>query len=283
MSVSAWEVSPITRPVRSVSLADAVALRVPLCYVVETDPLWADAALTALLEEVSLEHSRDDSVLLGGGPVVARWSRTRGWRMIGNPFAQFALVQAVEPEEVGRRDVLEDLLGLSAHLRSLRDAASNESHPYNGSVLWMRGLAPELDRPVVVEALFDLVVLLREREASLLLEVEADLEPRMRAARLGPSVSIPDNASIRYQDAVTEVVAGAIAAGAAQPDRADVLELFSGLSQMQADLVARIVRAEISIARLHPRHESVPRGLFEVDYPALVDSARQRVLAVMRG
>lgn len=264
--------------VRGLTLADAVSLRVPLVYVVEQDPIWADAALVTLLEEFGQQALQDVDGPAGTVPTAARWSRTRGWQTLGNPLSYSVLVQQIDLEDVARRDVVEDLLRLTVQLHGGRDPGGNATHVLNGALLWMRGLGAELEREIVVEALFDLVGLLKERDATLLIEVDAPLEAKARASRLGPSFRLPETPSIRYRAPLAELRDAIVRVGSEMPDAAALVAQLRGLSQLQAELVARLVAAEVGMAvQARAPTDGVGSARWDGDVMALIAAGRDRV------
>ncbi len=142
---------------------DALRVGASLAFVVEPHPLHGETRLIAFLQRVGGTEPR----------AALRWSRPRGWETIGNSMTALGVQGRPLPERVVSLDVVETLLELRDYLELGRAAVAGELHPFDGALLWMRDLAPELDRPVVRAVLRELVPLLAERGATLLIDVEA--------------------------------------------------------------------------------------------------------------
>ncbi len=246
------------------TLADAIGLRVPLCFVVEPDLLWADCAIHALLEEYAAGREAE------GGPeaAVARWTRTRRWTSYRATYG-FALAGSEEPLE--KVDVLEEVLRLAEHLASARRAEG--PHPLEGALFSVRGLQAELSRPSAPEVLLDVLRQLQACQGTLLVELDAAPQTCASAAvaSLGPVFRLPQTPRLRYASAIAELQAAARVLGAAEPDVQRIVEALKGLTRLQAEVAARMARAE---------GELVPGGS---DLMELLAASRGRVTAVLGG
>ena len=249
------EVPPIT-------LGDAIGLGVPLCFVVEPDGLWAECAIEALLEEYA--ESGDSGQ--GAGVPVARWTRTRRWRSFG---AGFGFGLAGSDAGTDRVDVLEEIVRLSEHLASAKP--SDGTHPFCGALFSIRGMEPELERPVAAEVLLDVVRQLLACRGTLLVELSSDPAEGPAVATLGPVFRLPRSPRRRYEAAISAVRSAARSAGAPEPDVQAVADALSGSTRLQAEIAARIVEAESEL-----------RGP-GVDVLQVLASARRRVGAVLGG
>ena len=252
---------------RPFTLADAIGLRVPLCFVVEPDALWADCAMEALLEEYAREREAADCLV---EITVARWTRTRRWTSYAATFG-FGLAGGEEP--LAQVDVLEELVRLSEHLGSGPRAASG-THALDGALLAVRGVEADLGRPAAAEVLLDLGRQLAARQGTLLVELRS--HPRSQpawaaAARLGPVFPLPPAPRLRYARAIAEVVEAARAVGTPEPEPHRIAETLTGLTRLQAELAARLARAECELAG---------RG---AEVMALLQASRGRVCAVLAG
>lgn len=247
------------------TLADAIGLRVPLCFVVEPDPLWAHRAIEALLEEYGAGREAEDRAVEVS---VARWTRTRRWTSFRATYG-FGLTGSEEPP--AGVDVLEEVLRLADYLASAR--RGDGPHPLDGALFSVRGLQAELQRPFAADVLLDLVQQLLVCQGTLL--VELDTDPRASAPgpvmSLGPVFRLPHTPRLRYGTAIAEVRAAARALGAAEPDVQVVAEALKGLTRMQAELAARMTRVESELAGSG------------VDVLELLDASRGRVAAVLAG
>lgn len=245
------------------TLADAIGLRVPLCFVVEPDLLWADCAIITLLEEYAAGRDAGEAT----EATVARWTRTRRWTSYRTTYG-FGLAGSEEPLE--KVDVLEEVLRLAEHLGSAKRGEG--PHPLEGALFSVRGLQAELRRPSAAEVLLDVLRQLQACQGTLL--VELDAAPRDCAspavASLGPVFRLPQSPRLRYESAILELRA-ARALGAAEPDLQRIVEALKGLSRLQAEVAARMARAE---------GELVPGG---ADLIELLAAARARVTAVLAG
>jgi hypothetical protein len=245
------------------ALADAIGLRVPLCFVTEPDALWADVAITALLEEYASGHESDD-----GSPdaAVARWTRPRGWTSYRAAYG-FGLGGGDTP--AAEVDVLEELLRLADHLASARRGGG----PLDGALFSVRGLQTELERPLAAEVLLEAVRQLLACQATLLVELDADpgafAPPSVTS--LGPVLRLPHSPRLRYDSALGEIRAAARALGVQEPDVQRVVEGLKGLTRLQAEVAARITRAEGELAG------------GGADLLELLAAARDRVTAVLPG
>lgn len=222
---------------RSISVADALALRVPLFYVVEADPFWAEEYLEARL----LAAQRDS------GAVAGRWSRTAGWDEVGHATSMFSLAGTTLPPETSlfseQGDPAVRLLELRAYLEPNYGTAPGEPHPMDGALLWVRGLEPELDRPALREILQSLARVLRTRGASLMIEMSA--EPAAPARVLGPVIRDRAPAAVRYGGYARRILA---AEGAPLTGMEPIARAFEGLTSAEADLVMRVVLADARLA-----------------------------------
>ncbi|HEU4451537.1 MAG TPA: hypothetical protein VFR81_00715 [Longimicrobium sp.] len=247
------------------TLADAIGLRVPLCFVVEPDPLWADRAVEALLEAYAAGREAEE-----GAPevTVARWTRTRRWTSYRATYG-FGLTGSDEPP--ARVDVLEEVLRLGEHLASAR--RGDGPHPLEGALFSVRGLQTELQRPFAAEVLLDVVRQLLACQGTLLVELDADPKGSAPASvtSLGPVFRLPQTPRLRYESAIAEVRAAARALGAAEPDAQAVAEALKGLTRLQAEVAARMTRAESELAR------------GGADVLELLEASRGRVAAVLAG
>lgn len=246
------------------TLADAIGLRVPLCYVVEPDALWAGCAVEALLEEYAANREADD-----GSPevTVARWTRTRRWTSYRATYG-FGLAGSEEPP--AQVDVLVEVLRLADHLASAR--RGDGPHPLEGALFSVRGLQAELQRPLAAEVLLDVLRQLLACQGTLLVELDADPTGCLPAvvASLGPVFRLPRSPRLRYESAIAEVRAAARVLGAEEPDPQVVADALKGLSRLQAEVAGRMTRAE---------SELVPGA----DVMELLEAARGRVVAVLAG
>ena len=248
------------------TLADAIGLRVPLVFVVEPDLLWADCAVAALLEEYGAGREA-----AGGAPevTVARWTRTRRWTSYAATHG-FGLAGSEAPLETV--DVLEEVLRLADHLASAR--RGDGPHPLEGALFSVRGMQSELARPAAPEVLLDVLRQLQACQGTLL--VELDAEPTACAspavASLGPVFRLPRSPRLRYDSAVAELRAAARALGTPEPDLQAVLDALKGLSRLQAEVAARMARAESELA--------AGGG---ADLLELLEASRGRVTAVLAG
>jgi hypothetical protein len=222
------------------TLADAIGLRVPLCFVVEPDALWADRAITVLLEEYASGGEPDDQA---PGATVARWTRSGGWT---SHRAAYGFGLAGAETAAGAADVLDELLRLADHLASARRGDG----PMEGALFAMRGLQTELERPLAADAMLALVQQLLACQATLLVELDADPQALAPAAvtSLGPVFRLPHTPRLRYDTAFGELRAAARALGVADPDPHGVLEALKGLTRLQAEVAARMTRAESELA-----------------------------------
>lgn len=245
----------------SISVADALALRVPLFYVVEADPFWAEEYLEGRL----LAAQRDS------GAVAGRWSRTVGWEEVGHSASMFSLAGTTLPPETSlfseQGDPAVRLIELRAYLEPNYGTAAGEPHPMDGALLWVRGLDAELDRPALHEILQSLARVLRARGASLMIEVPAD--PPAPARILGPVIRDRAPASIRYGGYARRILA---AEGASPAGVEAVARAFEGLTSAEADLVMRVVLADSRLA-----------GRPGVDVAVRVREVRQRYGLESRG
>lgn len=246
------------------TLADAIGLRVPLCFVVEPDALWADCAVDALLEEHAAAREGEE-----GSPevTVARWTRTRRWTSYRATYG-FGLAGSEDsPEPV---DVLVEVLRLADHLASAR--RGDGPHPLEGALFSVRGLQSELQRPLAAEVLLDVLRQLLACQGTLLVELDRDPKGCMPAAvaSLGPVFRLPQSPRLRYENAIAEIRGAARARGAQEPDPQVVADALKGLSRLQAELAARMTRAD---------SELVPGA----DLLELLVAARGRVVAVLAG
>lgn len=249
------EVPPIT-------LADAIELRVPLCFVVESDRLWAECAIEALLEEYATAAEAH-----GGKPVmVARWTRTRRWVSYGASFG-FALAGA--ETAAGQIDVLEEIVRLTEHLASSRP--SDGSHAFQGALFAIRCASPDLEPPLASEALLDLVRPLMGCGATLLIELPVQPNFDEGVESLGPVFRLPRSPRLRYEPVIERIRAAARGTGAPEPDVQELADALSGLTRMQAEIAARVVQAEWAL-----------RGS-GADVHRLLSAARERVTSVLRG
>lgn len=248
--------------VAAITLADAIGLRVPLCFVVEPDGLWGECAIEALLEEYA---AAGDSGDVAGAP-VARWTRTRRWTSFGGGFG-FGLAGSDGADD--RVDVLDEIARLADHLASAKPGAG--SHPFSGALFSVRGVQPELERPFASEVLLDVVRQLLACKGTLLIELSADPPRAPEVATLGPVFRLPRSPRRRYDGAVATVRAAARSAGAAEPDVQAVADALAGTTRLQAEIAARVVEAECGL-----------RGA-EVDVLQLLASARRRVDGVLAG
>lgn len=246
-----------------ITLADAIGLRVPLCFVVEPDALWADVAVTALLEEYASGREADDA---GRDAAVARWTRARGWTSYRAAWG-FGLGGGDTP--AAEVDVLDELLRLADHLASARRGEG----PMDGALFSVRGLQSELERPLAADFLLECVRQLLACQATLLVELDADPGAFAPApvASLGPVLRLPHSPRLRYDTAIGEIRAAARALGGEEPDPAAVVEALKGLTRLQADLAARVTRAESELAG------------DGADLLALLAASRARVCEVLPG
>lgn len=246
------------------TLADAIRLRVPLCFVVEPDALWAGCALDALLEEYAARRDVDD-----GSPeaTVARWTRTRRWTSYRAAYG-FGLEGSEEPP--GQVDALVEVLRLAEHLGSARRGGGR--HPLEGALFAVRGLEAELQRPLAVEVLLDVLRQLLACQGTLLVELDLDPKTRLPASilSLGPVFRLPRIPRLRYESAIAEVRAAARARCVEEPDPQRVADALDGLSRLQAEIVARVTRAA---SELFP----------EADVLELLETARGSVGEVLAG
>ncbi|HWK89219.1 MAG TPA: hypothetical protein VNP72_04465 [Longimicrobium sp.] len=248
------------------TLADAIGLRVPLCFVVEPDALWAECAMEALLEE----YAREREVADGGAEItVARWTRTRRWTSYAATYG-FGLAGGQEP--LAQVDVLEELVRLAEHLDSGPRAAGGRA--LDSALFAVRGVEADLGRPAAAEVLLDLSRQLTARQGTMLIELRS--HPRTRpewaaAVRLGPVFPLPPAPRPRYARAIADVVEAARALGAAEPEPHRVAEMLMGLTRLQAELAARLARAE---------GQMTGRG---AEMLALLQASRARVCAVLAG
>lgn len=246
------------------TLDEAIGLRVPLCFVVEPDPLWADRAFPALLEDYAAGREAE------GRPEVtaARWTRTRGWISFRATYG-FGLTGSEEPP--ARVDPLDEVLRLADHLASAR--RGDGPHPLERALFAVRGLQAELHRPFAADVLLDIAGRLLACEATLLVELEAD--PRSSVppsvTSLGPVTRLPGPARLRYAGAITEIQAAARALGSAEPDARTVADALAGLTCLQAGIAARMTRAESELAR------------GAADVLELLAASRGRVTAALAG
>jgi hypothetical protein len=223
------------------SLDEVVALRLPLCFVVEPDVMWAEQAIEALLDRRTGVGSGQ-----GGEAVVARWTRGRGWVCLGG-FG-FALSGAEAPTGT----VGDELVRLAGVLAS-GTRRGHGGHPLDGAVFSIRGLQPELQHLLTAEILVDLVRQLSERGATLLVELHAVPEPCgawRAAARLGPVLALDPAPMERFAAAIGTVREAAAAMHAAEPDPGDVVAVLAGLTQLQATAAARVTRSACEAPRL---------------------------------
>jgi hypothetical protein len=249
------EVPPIT-------LADAIELWVPLCFVVEPDRLWAECAIEALLEEYATAAEAH-----GGRPVtVARWTRTRRWVSYG---ASFGFALAGTETSAGQIDVLEEIVRLTEHLASARP--SDGTHAFQGALFAIRCAGADLGPPLASEALLDLMHPLMGCDATLLIELPAEPNFDEGVESLGPVFRLPRSPRLRYAPVIERIRSAARAAGAPEPDVQELADALSGLTRMQAEIAARVVQAEWEL-----------RGS-GVDVHRLLSAARERVSSVLRG
>lgn len=241
--------------------SEAVALAVPLCFVVDPDPLWADHAVDFLLSEYAAQPNapRDRE------QTVARWTRTRRWSSY-TPNA-FGLGGGETPP--GDADVLEEVVRLSEHLGSARRGEG--VHPFQGALFSIRGLQPDLARPHAPDVLLDVVRQLSGCGATLLVELDSAPAPHSLVMRLGPVVALPADPGLRYEHALAEL-ARLLPSGAEHlRDGRALAGALEGLSRLQAELVARLVCAAAG---------ATGRG---GDFLHLISNARARVEAAMPG
>jgi hypothetical protein len=243
----------------TITLQEAITLAVPLCFVVERDPLWADRAVDRVLELNADAGSGD----LAGHRTVARWTRSRRWYSY-TPYA-FALGAADGP--ASQADALEEVARLSDHLGSARRGTGR--HPLEGALFSMRGLQADLARPHAADVLLDAVRQLAECRGTLIVELEAAPAQDCPARGLGALVHLPGTPLVRYEAAVSEVLSAAERAGHPAPAPAAIADVLEGLSSLHALVAARMATAE----RADTRAGS--------DFLVVLSAARERVAAAM--
>lgn len=248
--------------VPAITLADAIELRVPICFLVEPDRVWAEGAVTALLEEFAASADAHG----GGGATVARWTRTRRWVSFG---ASYGFALAGSDAAAGEVDVLDEIVRLTEHLASARPG--DGAHALQGALFSVRCAPADMERPLATEVLVDAALQLMNLGASLLIELPVEPGAAQGVDALGPLFGLPRSPRLRYEAMIDRVRSAARAAGAAEPAAQDVADAFAGLSRMQADLVSRVVQAECQI-----------RG-DGADVLRLLAAAKERAVSVLRG
>lgn len=217
----------------SLTVPEAIALAVPLCFLVEPDPLWGDRAVDALLEQHAADAPPQARLR---ERMVARWTRTRRW------FSYTPYVFGLGTEgPLSGGDVLEEVVRLSDHLGSAR--RGDGPHPFQAALFSMRGLQADLSRSHASDVLLDVVRQLTECRATLLVELDSTPAPESPITRLGPVVRLSADSALRYEHAVAEL-AGLLPPASDESQRNREIEgALNGLSRLQAEIVARMVSA----------------------------------------
>lgn len=245
-----------------ITLADAIELRVPLCFVVEPDRVWAECAVEAVLEE----YAASADARGGAAVIVARWTRTRRWVSFG---ASYGFALAASDATAAEVDVLAEIVRLTEHLASARPG--DGAHAFHGALFTVRCAPADMERSLASEVLLDAARQLMNLDASLLIELPVEPGAAQGVDTLGPVFRLPRTPRLRYETVIERVRSAARAAGAAEPEGQEVADALAGLSRMQAELAVRVLQAECRI-----------RG-DGVDVLRLLSAARERAASVLRG